>query len=151
MIPPAEAFKTRHDLSTKMQENIFSAYSLRKVFLQGAAVGALERDIHRSIQREKGLDAAGILIPFEVFARDLSIAGGSATGGALVQTTVEKTVAVPTLRWPIAERGLSQIWSEILLGRDVGRARPTDGRRARTLPQLRAARPSARWSRARAG
>lgn len=88
------AFKTRTDMSRKMQDNIFASYSLRSVLLEGNQIDGVERDVHRALQREKGLDAMGILVPFEIFTRDLSITGGGGGNASVfIQDTLQKTVA----------------------------------------------------------
>ena len=76
-----------------MQSNIRNSYSLRDVFLKGVEVDGVERDIHRAIVREKGLDSMGLLVPVEVFCRDLSITGSASQGASLVESTLQTNVA----------------------------------------------------------
>jgi phage head maturation protease len=85
-------WKTRSDLTVRMQNIVRERYSLRNILLKGNEVDGVERDVHRCLAREKGLDSMGVLVPFEVFTRDLSITGGAGAGGEMVGSVLQPTI-----------------------------------------------------------
>jgi HK97 family phage major capsid protein len=101
MLPPDDSydspFKPRSNASARLTKVVEDAYSLSRVLALGKKLDGFELEVSNTLARERGLDVAGVLIPMEALlmtrADDSVTDSGGTVGGALVQTTVQQTIA----------------------------------------------------------
>src|SRR5438309_3544734 len=86
--------------SSKSENFLRAAYSMRSVLLQGQGLQGYELEVSEAIKSDSGIQSTGVAIPLSMFSRDLSLTSNN----QIVETHVEKSLAENLQPYSVAIR-----------------------------------------------
>ncbi len=86
--------------SSKSENFLRAAYSMRSVLLQGQGLQGYELEVSEAIKADSGIQSTGVAIPLSMFSRDLSLTSNN----QIVETHVEKSLAENLQPYSVAIR-----------------------------------------------